>query len=255
MPAGEGITRHLQDGSVILAATNPSTGVTILGTSNTDVVAAIIDGYDATDTQEAFLQRLDFAVKTAAFQQGILAVISQEEGTLDIATAGEDTLTAFFADRSEPAKVTEWTSPVPLVHVATHYERYGELPRPTGENVHLLDPYTEVTLLLSLQEMGALEVSFRDEDYGAFRPIASISSIRAAPLPVYWYRQGAPHMVVGAVVHLPRDGAAMRVGTVPGLPRLPRSTGTGRALSAWRTSPPATASPGIRHALPPLHRT
>ncbi|WIB65624.1 hypothetical protein [Curtobacterium sp. MCBD17_040] len=168
VPAGEDIAVHLTDDDVswYVAVTNPTDGTTVLADSATAAVAALIDGYSGEDPEEAFLQRFDYAVRTTALQQGLVAVAAQEEGTFDVATAGEDVLTALFSDRGEVAEVSEWTLPLPFIHVASHYEPYTETPRPSGENVFLIDPYTEVTLLVSLSAAGTLDVSFRDEDSG-----------------------------------------------------------------------------------------
>jgi hypothetical protein len=159
---GEDITAHLSESDRwVVAVTNPTSKVTVLSDSLTDVVADMIDGYDSSDPVHAFEQRLDYVVRSTAFQQGIIAAAAAADGTLDIETVGEDALTALFSDRSEAAEVTEWHHEVPLLHVASHYEPYTERPRPKG-NVHLLDPYTELTLLLSLHAAGSLEVMFRE---------------------------------------------------------------------------------------------
>ncbi|MGW8431208.1 hypothetical protein ACWGJ9_08790 [Curtobacterium citreum] len=161
---GEDITARLSESDAwVVAVTDPTTSTTVLADSLTDVVAGIIDGYDPADPERAFEQRLDYVVRSTAFQQGILATVAATEGTLDIESVGEDALTALFSDRSEAAEVTEWHHEVPLLHVSSHYEPYTERPRPVG-NVHLLDPYTELTLLLSLHAAGNLEVLFRESE-------------------------------------------------------------------------------------------
>jgi len=165
IPVGEDITAYLSsDDRWYVAVTNPVTGDTVLADSVTSAVVEIIDGYDSSDPAAAFEQRLDFVARTTAFQQGLLALASQEEGTLDVDTAGEDVLTALFGDRMEPADVDVWEQTVALVLVASHYEPYTDRRRPVGENVFLIDPFTELTLLLSLHAAGSLEVSFRDGD-------------------------------------------------------------------------------------------
>lgn len=160
---GEDITAHLSSSERwVVAVTNPTSNVTVLAESLTDVVSDMIDGYDPSDPEKAFEQRLDFVVQSTGFQQGILATVAATVGTLDIEAIGEDALTALFSDRSEAAEVTEWAHEVPLLHVSSHYEPYTERQRPSG-NVHLIDPYTELTLLLSLHAAGNLEVAFRDD--------------------------------------------------------------------------------------------
>ena len=165
IPAGEDITAHLSGGdhAWLIAVTNSSTGDTVLADTVTEVVEHLIDGYDPSDPEAAFEQRLEWAVQTTNLQQGLLAVVAQNEGTLDIDTIGEDALTALFTGRDEAAEVAQWRHEVPLLHVASHYEPYSERPRPEG-NVHLIDPYTELTLLLSLHAAGTLEVLYNDED-------------------------------------------------------------------------------------------
>ncbi|WIE80857.1 hypothetical protein [Curtobacterium sp. MCSS17_016] len=159
---GEDITTHLSESDRwVVAVTNPTSKVTVLADSLTDVVADMVDDYDPSDPAKAFEQRLDYVVRSTAFQQAIVAAAAVEDGTLDIDTVGEDALTALFSDRTEAAEVTEWNHSVPLLHVSSHYEPYTERPRPSG-NVHLLDPYTELTLLQSLHAAGSLEVLFRD---------------------------------------------------------------------------------------------
>jgi hypothetical protein len=159
---GEDITAHLSESDRwVVAVTNPTSKMTVLADSLTDVVADMIDDYDPSDPAKAFEQRLDFVVRSTAFQQGVIAAAAAADGTLDIETVGEDALTALFSDRSEAAEVLQWDHEVPLLHVSSHYEPYTERPRPKG-NVHLLDPYTELTLLLSLHAAGSLEVMFRE---------------------------------------------------------------------------------------------
>lgn len=166
IPSGEDITAHLTDvdESWYVAVTNLTTGDTVLAESVTEVVQELVENYDPSDPEKAFLQRLDWVERATGLQQGLLAVAAANEGTLDIDTIGEDALTALFADRSEPAEVLVWDFEVPLLHVASHYDPYTERPRPVGANVHLIDPYTELTLLLSLASAGSLEVSFREND-------------------------------------------------------------------------------------------
>ncbi len=162
VPPGEDIAAHLiADDRWVVAVTNPTSNVTVLGESLTDVVADMIDSYDPSDPAKAFEQRLDYVVRSTGLQQGVLAAVAASDGELNIDTIGEDALTALFADRSEAAEVTEWHHEVPLLHVSSHYEPYTERPRPTG-NVHLLDPFTELTLLLSMHAAGNLVVMFRE---------------------------------------------------------------------------------------------
>lgn len=121
-----------------------------------DLVGAIIPGYSAaTDDEAALLARWQCAAATATELQQLIAA---GEG-LDPAAESEDVLTAIFTDRAMPVPVEtiadRWDHRVPLVLLATDYEPFTPVAKPSG-NVRFIDSSTERAFLRSLSDLGVL---------------------------------------------------------------------------------------------------
>lgn len=126
----------------------------------TELLWLVVAGYDqiaADDIEGAFYARVDHAAGVAALvQHGVIqsAIDDGFELDDDVAT------TAMMSSKTEliPASVRDsvesWNYPVPLVLVATLYAPYTDQPAPAGDNVILVDPYTEKGYLASLHRLG-----------------------------------------------------------------------------------------------------
>ena len=138
--------------------------------SATELVGELIAGYDEIPTDDeghdaASWQRALSSVQIAGqFQEGLMAKAT-EDGSFNVAEAGEDVLTAMLGDKSQPLhafpvtddgpKTTVWNQPVPLVLLATLYAPYTGVPAPTGR-IAWIDPATETFYLESLASLGLL---------------------------------------------------------------------------------------------------
>lgn len=132
----------------------------------TELLGALIPGYaDMPGTPQGDVQalaaRYDHAVAVATAVQADVACQAVARGTLDPAAEDEDTLTALFADRTEPmvgagrptGDSPTWSHEVPLVLIGTDYAPFTDRGRPTGRIIWL-DPSTETGYLYSLAEVG-----------------------------------------------------------------------------------------------------
>jgi hypothetical protein len=143
---------ELEDGTVTLADTV------------TELLASIMVDYEPEESldgvEAAFEARTDFAVLQANMRQGLLALIATDQGAFNPDEESEETLTAIFSDRDVfVPRVELWDGKVPLVLVSTEYAPYSEVPRPTG-NVEWIDPFTDLTLLTTLEKLGNFTVRF-----------------------------------------------------------------------------------------------
>jgi hypothetical protein len=136
-----------------------------------ELVAVSIPAYaEIPDTDEghdeALVARYEHLVTLAASMQDSLIAQALESDRVDLSDAGEDILTALFADRATPFEGIltpkggvdlDWQFEIPLVLVATDYTPFTERELPTGRVVWV-DPSTEVTFLNSLKELGVIEM-------------------------------------------------------------------------------------------------
>lgn len=151
-----------EDGTSWHAAIIYEGGAIVVADSVTELVADLIDDYEFEDTVEgaraSLDARYDFAVEVVTGRQAIQAFAMTAEGDFDPAVESETVLTAIFADKDQAVvDVEEWGHTMPLLLVATDYAPYTKLPAPKG-NIQWVDPATELTLLLSLQALGDLEL-------------------------------------------------------------------------------------------------
>ena len=134
----------------------------------TELLDALIPGYaDMPETPrgdaQALAARYVHAVAVATAVQADVACQAAAAGGLDPAAEDEDTLTALFADRTEPfvgagpptGDSPTWTHGVPLVLIGTDYAPFTDRGRPTGRIIWL-DPSTETGYLHSLAEIGMI---------------------------------------------------------------------------------------------------
>lgn len=127
---------------------------TIAGDSVTDLLEAIIDGYDQIDhTPEGDVEALGLRYD-AAVHVANLAQMAQNEYVGIPEGITDDEYVALTADRSSPLAMDfEWTLDPTLVLVATDYAPYTDIPAPEG-NVHFINPHTEESFLLTTSDVG-----------------------------------------------------------------------------------------------------
>ncbi len=136
--------------------------VTTFSDSLSDLVGAIIPGYSSSiDDEAALLARWQCAARTATDLQQLFAT---GEG-LDPAGESEEVLTVLFTDRALVAPMglvgPVWSHRVPLVVLATDYEPFTNVPRPSG-NVRFIDSSTERAFLRSLADLGVCHFFTQD---------------------------------------------------------------------------------------------
>jgi len=151
-----------EDGTSWHAALTYEGGAIVVADTVTELVADIIDDYEFEDTVEgaraALDARYDFALEVVTNRQGIHAWTMGLEGDFDPAVESEAVLTMIFAEKDRVVvDIEEWGHKMPLFLISTDYAPYTKAPAPTG-NIQWIDPATELTLLLSLQALGDLEL-------------------------------------------------------------------------------------------------
>lgn len=129
----------------------------IVADHNADLIGALDGSYltiPERDVVASLLARSTLALSLAAHRQAELLglhLATHGEGTVT-----EDELNVILAPRNEALVLAgPWTHPVQLVGIATDYDPYSDRLAPTG-NIVLVDPYTDVTLLRSLDAAGVL---------------------------------------------------------------------------------------------------
>ncbi|QNE48685.1 hypothetical protein F1C58_16640 (plasmid) [Glaciihabitans sp. INWT7] len=140
---------------------------TIYADSLTELVAHVIEGYDAfADDEEgdvlAFLTRVDSASSIAAQSQAVVLAEMTESGEFDPETSTETILTALLTPRGTGLVDGSdfggnWDNPVPLLLLTTDYAPFTAYTLITG-NVEYFDPSNERTYLESLQKFGFVEL-------------------------------------------------------------------------------------------------
>lgn len=129
----------------------------IVADHNSDLINALDGSYltiPESDVGASLLARGALARTLAAHRQAQL--LDQHLAVHVESTVTEDELQVILAPRSEPLQLAvPWTHPVTLVGIATDYRPYTDRVAPLG-NIVLIDPYTDVTLLQSLDAAGVL---------------------------------------------------------------------------------------------------
>lgn len=169
------------EGKDWLHSINTGGGAAVVSDSATELVGYIVPGYGDlphTDTghDEALGLRYDFLVTAGNAAQAYYRSFAAEQGWWDPETAGEDILTALYADRSIPFEglpdrvgVPAWDHRVPLILFITDYSPYVRRLPPEGRVVWL-DPSTDVTFLQSLEKLNMIRA------YGRPDPISGDGS-------------------------------------------------------------------------------
>lgn len=137
------------------------TGDVLVADSRTGLVAEMLPGYPD-DEADALVVRHQALCRAAAVRQA--AAIGDRPGH-DPASLSEAQLTAMLGAKSATVDARgPWPADAPdLWLVATGYAPYTSTPAPTGEGVHLLDPFSETTFLDALELLGAGELMVRGD--------------------------------------------------------------------------------------------
>lgn len=139
-------------------------GEIVVETIQDDRYKDLLDDDSDAAHDECLVMRYEELVHVADQVQAWMVSEGADRGTLDLASAGEDVLTALFQGRDRPfagvwrdgEMSVEWTEDVPLVVIATDYAPFTDRPTPTGR-VIALDPSSEMGYCLSLAALGLLE--------------------------------------------------------------------------------------------------
>lgn len=138
----------------------------IVADTATELLSVVIEGYEnAADEVQAFTLRFDHAVVTArTYQDLYLTSFSSSEHAGDFFT--NDALLSAVMSPKYDAVNPEWIPqdgwsgqqlPV-LVVVSTLYAPYQPHVVPAGDNILVLDPYSEINYLRSLSTSGQFEL-------------------------------------------------------------------------------------------------
>lgn len=137
----------------------PGTPGTVFSDSLTELVEGIIDGYDqAEDDDDALWMRVHH-LSTLAWQAQASTLLHEgDRADSPVRFFDEDTITAVFADKLDILEFEEWAVEYPLFLLSTSYAPFTQAPRPKGDWIVWLDPYTERTYLEALAHLGYCEV-------------------------------------------------------------------------------------------------
>lgn len=136
---------------------------TIQADRNDELLAALIgpEYLEETDPEVLFLMRLEQAIVIAtAVQESIVAAAVQRHDLDE--TTDEYAWTTLLAERESVDPGVRWEHRVPLVLVTSLFAPCTERDQPIG-NVAWIDPTDDVTLLETLQALGVIELSERDD--------------------------------------------------------------------------------------------
>lgn len=83
--------------------------------------------------------------------------------------------------RYEQPAIPEWSHNVPLVLSHHEYTPYGNKPKPRGENIWWINPYTERSLIQSLNRIGDLHVFYRNDTNRPEGPHVTVKPVTDPP--------------------------------------------------------------------------
>ena len=140
-------------------------GGTIAADSRTEIVEALIAGYDQIPHQpdgdaDALYARHRTLVDVANVVQGSLVASMVDDGTIELESVPEEALTAALSPKDQAATLAVWQEDFALLIVATMYAPYTDvaLPKPGRGEVVVLDPSTETSFLKSFVTVGMAEL-------------------------------------------------------------------------------------------------
>lgn len=118
---------------------------------------SVLEGLESAVMVEVTKRRILYALGRAVWLQALVNVEHSDE----IEAMDEGSRRAVSGSRYPQPAIVEWPHAVPLVLSHHDYAPYGEKPRPVGENIWWINPFTERSLIRSLHRIGDIEVSYR----------------------------------------------------------------------------------------------
>ncbi|WP_409485392.1 hypothetical protein [Arsenicicoccus dermatophilus] len=141
-------------------------GSTVYADTADEVLAELVDGWEALGEQERADALVRHAAETAAAEQQRRTALAVERGALDLTDPGDRALLPLLeADKrlslllqtpDRPGEQADWHGPVELVLLTTSYRPVGEHP-PIGGRTVWLDPSSPEGYLASLGASGAYD--------------------------------------------------------------------------------------------------
>ena len=104
-------------------------------------------------------KRIMYAVRRAVWLQALVNTDHRDE----IEAMDKASRRIISGTRCQQPAITEWSHNVPLVLSHHEYAPYGNKPKPRGENIWWINPYTERSLVQSLNRIGDIQVFYRND--------------------------------------------------------------------------------------------
>ena len=127
---------------------------------------------------EVVAKRIIYAVHRAVWLQALVNVDHQDE----VEAMDEELRRSISGNRYPQPDITEWSHTVPLVLSQHDYAPYGPKPKPTGENIWWINPFTERSLIQSLDRIGDIQVFYRKEAPDPEKPQVVLQPTDSPPL-------------------------------------------------------------------------
>ena len=106
-------------------------------------------------TVEVTKSRILYALGRSVWVQALVNTEHPDE----IDAMDEGSRQAISGSRYPQPAISEWPHAVPLVLSHHEYAPYGDKPKPEGENIWWINPFTERSLIQSLHRIGDIELS------------------------------------------------------------------------------------------------
>lgn len=142
------------DGTAYRYTMAHGSGLRTYADTPSDLVAALIDGYDGMgDAVEAARARIRYAVRAQIVAQDALNGGPSDQGCTP------EQLGVLYGNRAVQPAIREWSAPVPLILIDCFYAPITDLPVPTAlppGQILWLRPRTDADLLRSLAGIGVI---------------------------------------------------------------------------------------------------
>ncbi len=129
------------------------------GTTRHGHDVAVPEELDTAVDIEVITKRVMYAVGRAMWLQAMVNVDHRNE----IEAMDEEHRHTISGNCYPQPDITEWSQTVPLVLSQHDYAPYGPKPKPTGNNIWWINPFTERSLIQSLARIGDIQVFYRRE--------------------------------------------------------------------------------------------
>ena len=140
--------------------------------------SALIDGYDRATVaaqvaeegvaEDALEKRVDVEIIKKRMLYSVGAqVVMQAQINVDnqeaVAALPEKHREMINGTRVTQPDIVEWPHSVPLVLCTYEYEPYGQKPKPTGDSIVWINPFTDRSLIESLSSAGLVSVAYKQD--------------------------------------------------------------------------------------------